>query len=894
MAKPTSSTEVRRAFSKFYTDRGHKHLTHSRIVPADPTMLFTIAGMVQFKDYFTGKSVAPYSRVTTVQPCVRTVDIDIIGTTDRHLTLFEMLGNFSFGDYFKEQSIEWAWTFYTDILGIDPDRLWITVHTQDDDAEEIWASSIGVDRTRIQRLEEDNFWKMGEIGPCGPCSELYFDRGPQFGPQGGPGGGGSDRYIEIGNLVFMQFERQVPNGPMTSLPSPCVDFGGGLERVLAVVQGADSVFETDLFSPIISQTQRLVNRDIVSEDFSKLRIMADHARAVSFMISEGVVPSNEGRGYVLRRLIRRAILKSAQLGIENGVMTLLTKAVLDTLGSPYPGLVSHHDLIEKVVSREEEVFRKTLRSGSQILEDHLDEIEENGEISGEVAFLLHDTHGFPLELTRELAGERGVTLDLEGFERAMDDQKSRARSATKSSILRGTTQDNIHINQYRRILDKFGPTVFVGYSELDCESEIIEISIRDPGDHEHQAISEIGGFSDQGDTGEGKSKVVGKVVDVFAITTPFYAESGGQLGDRGAISTSTGRAKVFDTTFVLPGLIRHTAIVEEGDIHVGAMGRFEVDQTRRASLRRNHTSTHLLHWGLRETLGTHVHQQGSLVAPDRLRFDFSHFEGLGAEQIRHVESLVNSRVVFNYPVETLETTMDQATSMGAMAFFGDKYGEIVRVVKASESVELCGGTHVDSLGMIGPIKIVNEGSIGSGIRRIEAISGSVSMDYFQEVNSQLEQIARGLKVVPSQVPQALEKLLDRLEMAEKELRTLQQQKLQNQAKHLAEKAQDGVVVARLDGMDANDLRELATSVRSLVDIKVVVLASKVEPGKVSLVSALSKGVEGMASDIIGDAARLLGGGVGKGSDLAIAGGKKDEKLDDALELARAKALSGDF
>ncbi len=859
---PTSAVEVRNRFTNFYADLGHTPVKYARIVPADPTMLFTIAGMVQFKDFFTGKSKPDFKRATTIQPCVRTVDIDIIGSTDRHLTLFEMLGNFSFGDYFKRQAIEWAWTFYSGELGIDPDRLWITVHEDDDEAETIWQQDIGISSDKIQRMDEDNFWKMGEIGPCGPCSELYFDRGESYGPGGGPKFGGAERYIEIGNLVFMQFERTVPGGPMTDLPSPCVDFGGGLERVLAVVQDAGSVFETDLFRPLIEHCLKVSSCTGSSEELVKLKIMADHARAISFIIPEGVVPSNEGRGYVLRRLIRRTILKSAQLGITSQVMPELTHAVVENLGSAYPHLIKHKDLISKIVSREEEIFRKTLRSGNQILEDHLSEIQESGEIDGEVAFLLHDTHGFPIELTEELAQERGFSVDRSGFEEQMTQQRRRARTATKVTQLKDATMENALVGEYRSLIDRYGPTEFIGYEQLECESEIIDIT-------RHES----------------------SYVDIFTRYTPFYGESGGQQGDQGIIRTDSGVVKVIDTDFALPGLIRHIGIVESGEVGLGQVCNLFVDAARRDSLRRNHTSTHLLHWGLRQVLGHHVHQQGSLVTPERLRFDFSHYEGVAQEQLDQVEEMVNNQIVSNSQVETFETSMSHATELGAMAFFGDKYGDVVRVVKASDSIELCGGTHVDWLGMIGPIKIVSESSIGSGIRRIEAISGQVSLNYIREVFDRLEFVTKVLKVVPTQVPEALERLLLRLESIEAELKMLKRKQLDSLAKELVLTTQEGVVVSRLDGKTPDELRELAVILRGFTKVEVVVLGSKQAPGKVSLVSAVPKGSTRIASQIIAEAAQLLGGGVGKGVDLAVAGGRHDNQLDQALERAREAALN---
>lgn len=866
-----NAAELRRAFTDFWVARGHSAVAAATLVPPDPTVMFTIAGMVPFKDYFTRREVPPYTRATTIQPCVRTVDIDVIGTTARHLTFFEMLGHFSFGDYFKAEAIPWCWELYSEVLGLEPDRLWVTVHETDDEAEKIWVDSVGFPAARVQRMGEDNFWKMGETGPCGPCSELFFDRGGAYGAEGGPAHGGPDRYVEIGNLVFMQFERKQAGGDLLPLAAPSIDFGGGLERVLASLEGSGDVFDTDVLRPMVTSAENLTGRRVDSVDAgadSRLKVMADHSRTIVFVAAEGVVPSNEGRGFVLRRLIRRVVMKAAQLGLQEAVMPVMIDTVVATMGSAYPHIVSKASAVSEVVAREEEAFRRTLASGMAILEEHLAG-GEGETLDGETAFLLHDTHGFPIDLTREIAAERGLEVDMEGFEAAMSGQRVRARQALKGSRAALGSEE-----AYREILERVGTSDFLGYATLETEAEIL--GVVDP-----VSVPEF--------NGAGEPIPPGTLKEVFLSATPFYAESGGQVGDTGTLTTPSGSARVVDTTYALPALIRHLVVVTDGDLVVGEIASARVDAVRRGGLRRNHTGTHLLHWGLRRILGDHVHQQGSLVAPDRLRFDFSHFSPVGEGARSEIEDLVNGSVLADSPVHVEEMSRDDALHRGALAFFKDKYGSRVRVVEAGESVELCGGTHVDALGMIGPVKIVSEGSVGAGIRRIEAVTGAVSLEYVRSIEERLERAARSLKVPPDEVPEALERLLARVKAADEEIKSFHARQRTERATSLAESGVGGVVVSRVDGLSSEELRELAAAARARPGMKAVVLVGSPDGERVALVAAVAKGSAVAASDLIAEAARATGGGTGRSQDLAVAGGRDVSRIDEALGIARRRS-----
>ncbi|HXW33688.1 MAG TPA: alanine--tRNA ligase, partial [Acidimicrobiales bacterium] len=660
------ANELRTSFTSFFADRGHVSVPSASLIPHDPTVLFTIAGMVQFKPYFLGDEQPPWPRATSVQKCFRTTDIDIVGESERHFTFFEMLGNFSFGDYFKDDAIPFAWDLLTGPLGIDGDRLWVTVHNEDDEAAQIWVDAVGFPADRVQRMGADNFWQMGDAatGPCGPSSEVFFDRGDSYGRGGGPAGGDDERYREIWNLVFMQFNR-LEDGALVELPRKNIDTGAGLERILPVVQGVASPYDTDLFRPILETASSVTGVAYGSDHRSdvSLRILVDHARAMAMLVSDGVLPTNEGRGYVLRRVIRRAVRHAHQLGTSNPVTARLVEEVAAVLGETWPALVTDLDLIKETVSREESQFRRTLEAGSAILEEEL--AKGTGRVSGEVAFRLHDTHGFPIELTKELATEAGVDVDLEGFEREMKAQRERAKEDARAR--RAAMADE---RVYREVLDQSGPTRFTGYERYQEPTRVVAVAA-----------------GSQPETAE-----------IILDRTPFYAEGGGQVGDTGVITTETGKATVLDTQNVLPGLIVHRAKVE-GEIFPDQDALAAIDAGRRERIRRNHTGTHLLHGALRLVLGDHVRQQGSHVAPDRLRFDFSHPSAVRPAELAEVSEVANEDVLTDDRVDVLHTTKAEAESMGALAFFDDKYGDEVRVVKAGpHSTELCGGTHVDALG----------------------------------------------------------------------------------------------------------------------------------------------------------------------------------------------------
>ena len=681
------------------------------MIPVDQTLLFTVAGMVPFKSYFTGEETPPYKRAVSVQKCVRAGgkhnDLDDIGRTNRHFSFFEMLGNFSFGDYFKADAIRLAWEFYTQVLQVDTDRLWVTVHEDDDEAERIWRDEIGFPAERIQRLGEDNFWSMGDTGPCGPSSEIFWDLGPEHGPDGGPITD-SDRYIEIWNLVFMQYDQRA-DGTRVPLPKPSIDTGAGLERNLMAAQQTNVDLGHRRVPAAASPRAAAVDRRALRHDPSStdisLRIIAEHARTMTFMVDDGVRPSNQERGYVLRRIIRRAVRHAYLLGARDLVTPALIDAAVEVMGIRVPRARRQPRRDRKVVRREEEAFRGTLQRGVDLLDDLL----ERGDVSGEDAFFLHDTLGFPIDLTREIAAERGRAVDLDGFEPRMPNSATARRAAADEA----GAAAGVPVEVYRELVEQHGPTEFTGREEYTTSATVLAL-VRD------------GGRVAQAEPGE--------KVEVVLDRTPFYAESGGQVGDTGTITTRRRRRlDVPDTKYGLPGtVVVHQCVVRAGTIVEGDEVDAAIDGVRRDRIRRNHTATHILHWALREVLGPHVQQAGSLVAPDRLRFDFSHHEPVTPEQLAEVERLANAQVITDAPVRHYETTKAEAERLGAIAFFGEKYGEIVRVLEAGPSTELCGGTHVHALGFIGPIKIVSEGSIGSNLRRIEAMTGDGAFEYIEQ------------------------------------------------------------------------------------------------------------------------------------------------------------------
>jgi alanyl-tRNA synthetase len=868
---PATADQLRSAFLDFFAAKGHAVVPSASLIPHDPTVLFTVAGMVPFKPYFVGDEVPPYTRAVSSQKCARAGgkhnDLDDVGRTKRHLVFFEMLGNFSFGDYFKHEIIPWSWELTTEVFGLDGDRLWITVHESDDEAEAIWHEQVGVPMNRIQRLgDKDNFWQMGDTGPCGPCSEIHIDRGPGFGPEGGPlADPGGDRFMEFWNLVFMQYN-QAPDGSRTLLPKPSIDTGAGLERLLCLLQGVDAVWETDLMLPLIDRACSLTGKTYTAGDYDdrvsfSMRVLAEHARSSAMLVSDGVFPSNEGRGYVLRRIIRRAVRYAYLLGTEKLVMPSLVETAVDVMGNAYPDVAKNKDFIVGVLTREEERFRQTLKTGLAILEDELE--SKPSQLPGSTAFMLHDTYGFPLELTEEIAGERGVAVDGAGFDAEMRAQRERAKAARK-----GAAVGDDRLDQYREIVEQHGTTDFQGYSVDSTSSTVLAV-----------LVGSTGPWADDDD-----------VVEIFLDRTPFYAESGGQVGDTGTITTHTGVAEVLDTTFALPGVRRHVARIVSGELYPGVEATATIDAVRRDATRRNHTGTHLLHHALRQVLGEHVKQAGSLVGPDRLRFDFTHYAAVTDDEIARIEAIANRETLSNAPVRAFETTKDEALAMGAMAFFGDKYGDIVRVLEAGSSIELCGGTHVRATGDIGIIKVVAESSIGSNLRRIEAVTGTQTLTLLQRDETLIADAARLVGATAESLVDGVQRRMDEIKALQDEVRALRGQLAAGRAGELAGAAVDGALVERVDGLTPGDLRDLAIAVRQ-AGVDIVVLGGVSATGGVSLVAAVTAASGRVAGDLIKDAAKAVGGGGGGKGDIATAGGKNPEGLDEALRIARG-AIAG--
>ena len=864
---PRTAQELRTSFLEFFAERDHTTVPSASLIPHDPTVLFTVAGMVPFKPYFVGDEVAPYSRAATIQKCARAGgkhnDLDDVGRTKRHLVFFEMMGNFSFGDYFKTNAIPWSWEFVTETLGFDGDRIWVTVHTSDDEAEAMWHEEVGVPMDRIQRLgDKDNFWQMGDTGPCGPCSELHIDRGSEFGPPGGPlNDPHGDRFMEFWNLVFMQYN-QSNDGSRVPLPKPSIDTGAGLERILALLQGKDSVWETDAIFPIVEAAQSVTGSSYKIGDYEdrasfSLRVLAEHARSSTMLVNDGVFPSNEGRGYVLRRIIRRAVRHAYLLGTEKLVMPALVESAIGTMGEAYPEVFAQKDFILGVLTKEEERFRQTLKTGLSILETELNQADENHVVSGSTAFLLHDTYGFPLEVTQEIVAERELSVDLEGFRMEMDQQRQRAKAARK-----GNVADDSRMDLYREVMESHGTGGFIGYERESCSTKVLAIIPDDEG-----------------------------LFDVFLEQTPFYAESGGQVGDTGFLTSSSGNYEVLDTTYALPGLRRHLCRVVSGTLLLNQEVEASIDGLRRTAIRRHHTATHILHWALREVLGEHVKQAGSLVNDERLRFDFSHYDSVSNDQLKQIEDLANTLTLDNAAVTSLETSKDEALEKGAIAFFGDKYGDRVRVLSAGPSVELCGGTHVTATGDIGLIHIISEGSVGANLRRIEAVAGIRSLELLQREHRSLNEAALLLGTNSQELLFGVHRKLDEFKAVQEENKILRSRLAVFGAATLAQGATDGIVVARVDELSPGDLRELALAVRQQVGIRAVVLGGLTPEGGVSLVAAVTPTSGLSATALIKDAAKAVGGGSGGKGDIATAGGKLPEHLPEALRLAEVAARS---
>ncbi len=861
------AAEIREKFLKFFESKGHTIVRSSSLVPGnDPTLLFTNSGMVQFKDVFLGAESRPYSRATTAQRSVRAGgkhnDLENVGYTARHHTFFEMLGNFSFGDYFKRDAIHYAWELLTGVYQLPKEKLWVTVYQEDDEAHDIWAKEVGVPVERIIRIGDnkgaryasDNFWQMADTGPCGPCSEIFYDHGPEVwgGPPGSPEEDG-DRYIEIWNLVFMQFNRDA-QGNMTPLPKQCVDTGMGLERIAAVLQHVHSNYEIDLFQALIKAAARETGVSDLTNN--SLKVIADHIRACSFLIVDGVIPGNEGRGYVLRRIVRRAIRHGYKLGKKGSFFHRMVPDLVEQMGSAYPELKDAQQRVTDVLRQEEERFFETIEHGMSILENALAELEKKGRktLDGELAFKLHDTYGFPLDLTADVCREREMTVDEAAFDEAMARQREQARAAGKFKMAQGLEYSG-------------AKTTFHGYEEIVFDdAKVVALYV------DGASVQEVA---------QGQQAVV--VLD----HTPFYAESGGQVGDQGLLANASVRFAVTDTLKVQADVVGHHGTLEQGILKVGDVVKAEIDAVRRARTARNHSATHLMHKALREVLGSHVQQKGSLVDPDKTRFDFAHNAPMTDEQIRRVEEIVNAEVLANAPGIVRVMPFDEAVKGGAMALFGEKYGDEVRVLDLGFSRELCGGTHVHRTGDIGLFKIVMEGGVAAGIRRVEAITGDNAVRFVQDLDARINAAASVLKAQPSELTQRITQVQDQVKQLEKELSALKSKMASSQGDELAGQAIEvagvQVLAATLEGADVKTLRETVDKLKDKLKSAAIVLAS-VEGGKVSLIAGVtadaSKKVK--AGELVNFVAQQVGGKGGGRPDMAQAGGTEPANLPAAL------------
>ncbi len=866
-----TADQIRTMFLDFFQSKDHRILPSASLIPhGDPTLLLTVAGMVPFKRQFLGLEKPVHPRVATSQKCIRTGDIDNVGKTDRHGTFFEMLGNFSFGDYFKKEIIPWSWEFVVEHLQLPPEKLWISIYLDDDEAFEIWHNDVGVPAERIVRLgKEDNFWETGS-GPCGPCSEIHIDRGPDFGcgdPNCRPGCD-CDRYLEFWNLVFIQFHQD--GDTYTPLEKKSIDTGMGLERVAALLQGKTSIFEVDNLRPILDGVGQLADVTYGSDaqaDVS-LRVVADHMRAVTFLIADGVLPSNEGRGYVLRRLIRRAIRHGRLLGIHDPFLNKVVAWVMEQMSGAYPELSEREEYVYKVVGLEEQRFNETLEQGMRLLQDLAQKAKKAGltQVAGKDAFQLYDTFGFPIDLTREILADDGFTVDEVGFQRAMEAQRERAR---KSRTAHGYLDSSLAV--YTE-LGGAVTTEFVGYEHNEVTTQVVGLIAND------HAVDKV----DCGDT-----------VAVILEKTPFYAEGGGQVADEGLIETETGRVRITDVQKPVQGLISHLGVVEEGSITIGSTARASILTDHRQETERHHTATHLLHRALKDVLGDHVNQAGSYVGPKRLRFDFTHFQAVSDAELRRIENQVNDEILRNSPVVPVVTDLESAKRQGAMALFGEKYEEEVRMVQVGDhSLELCGGTHVSSTGEVGFFKILSEGSVAAGVRRIEAVVGSEAVAHIRKQGAILEELQSKLQVPAEELSDQVEKLLEANRRLEKELASVKKQNVLGSLDSLIEGAEkvggSFIVVAEVDAEHAEDLRTLGDRIRDRLDPVAILLGSK-GTDKVLLLSMVSKSLTkaGLhAGNAVKQAAQICGGGGGGRPDMAQAGGRLPEKLPEALEQSR--------
>ncbi|MCL4316197.1 MAG: alanine--tRNA ligase [Gammaproteobacteria bacterium] len=857
-----NSAQLRESFLDYFRRHGHEIVPSSPLVPGnDPTLLFTNAGMVQFKEVFLGLDPRPYKRAASSQRCLRAGgkhnDLEQVGYTARHHTFFEMLGNFSFGDYFKREAIHYAWEYLTQVLKLPPQKLWITVFEQDDEAAGIWLKEMKIDPARFSRCgEKDNFWSMGDTGPCGPCSEIFYDHGAALagGPPGSPGADG-DRYVEIWNLVFMQYNRSA-DGALHPLPHPSVDTGMGLERLAAVMQGVHSNYQIDLFQNLMRAAAQLAH--VKDLDNSSLRVIADHIRACTFLVLDGVTPSNEGRGYVLRRIIRRALRHGNKLGLKEPFFHKLVAPLTQEMGQAYPELPKAAERIERALKQEEERFAETLEQGLHILEHDIAGLKGKM-IPGATVFKLYDTYGFPVDLTADIARERGLTLDMHGFEQEMEAQRKRARAASHFEA------------DYSGTAEISAASEFIGYEHLSGTGKVLAL-LRDG-----NTVNEL----KAGESGM-----------VILDRTPFYAESGGQAGDRGVLRAKDMQFEVSDTR-KLGAAHGHFGVLKSGKIKVGDALEAEVNAARRHAIMLNHSATHLLHAALRQVLGEHVTQKGSLVEAERLRFDFSHFEPITSEQLHTIETLVNRHIRANHPGETRVMALDEAMKGGAMALFGEKYGARVRVLRFGEfSTELCGGTHVRASGDIGLFKIVSEGGVASGVRRIEAVTGEHALAWVEQTEHHLMQVAEMLKAGRDNVEDKVRQLLDKTRKLEKELDQLKGKLASGQGTDLAAQAEQingiKVLAARLDGADAKALRDTVDQLKNKLGSAAVVLAA-VSEGKVSLVAGVTSDCQARikAGELVNMVAQQVGGKGGGRADMAQAGGANPDALEGALRSVPA-------
>ncbi|MEU3046892.1 alanine--tRNA ligase [Streptomyces sp. NPDC006984] len=876
------STQIRSTFLDFFTSRGHRQVPSSPLIPSDPTLLLANAGMNQFKPYFLGEVTPEFPRATTIQKCARTSDIDNVGRTNRHATFFEMMGNFSFGDYFKADAIAYAWELLTQGYNLEKDRLWITVYQDDDEAEQLWRK-IGVPAERIQRLGmEDNFWSMGVPGPCGPCSEVNYDRGPAFGREGGPAVDG-ERYVEIWNLVFMQYQRGEGDKKggfpiLGDLAQQSIDTGLGLDRLAAILQDVENVCGTDLLRPTLTTVQELAGRDYPgsAEEKISFQVVTEHARSIAYLIADGVLPAKDGRGYVLRRLMRRAIRHARLLGIDQPVLAPATASVVDNLGGVWPELTAQAALIEQVVAAEEGSFTRTLAQGTRLLNAAITRSRESRStaLTGDTAFELHDTFGFPVELTVEAARDAGLTVDEDRFADLLAEQQRRAKAGGKAKTAEALRRQDA----YRELSARHGRTDFVGYDRLDAEATVL-------------------GLISDGTVAPGADQ--GSTVELVLDRSPFYAESGGQVGDTGTIRTADGALlEVLDTKPGLEGFHVHTVRVTEGEIRTGEQAEALVDGTRREAVARSHSATHVLHAMLRRTLGDHARQHGSLVDAGRLRFDFAHFSAVDRPQLAAIETLVNDHLLADPELRVWHASRAEAEAAGATALFGEKYGDHVRIVDIGDfSRELCGGTHIGHGSNAGPVRILGEASIGSNLRRIEALTGRDALDHYDTERRLLEELATLLDTRPQNAPDALRKRLDSLASAERELGRLREAELRDRAQQLAASARTvaggRVVTEKVIDLGPDELRALAHNTASLLDAgHVIVVLGTEHNGKALLAAAITRSLHDTGTDasrILITAAHTVGGGAGGKGPVASAGGRRVEALDEALTIAAQDA-----